>query len=330
MTRPTWAPDNFVLALLAMVGVATIAPASGALASGLRSFTTIAIAALFFLHGARLSRRDVLAGLTHWRLHALVLLGTFALFPLLGWALRPLLEPLISPQLYRGVLFLCVLPSTVQSSIALTSLARGNIPAAVCSASASTLLGIALSPLLARLALGADGGTLSSASEGLRAIAKISAQLLVPFVSGHLAQRWIGPWVRERARPLKLIDQGSILLVVYTAFSAAVHEGLWRALSLRSFAGLLLAACVLLATALSAMTALARALGFSKEDEITIVLCGSKKSLASGVPMANVLFAPSAVGAMVLPLMLFHQVQLMVCSVLAQRWGRRTDVAREP
>jgi sodium/bile acid cotransporter 7 len=239
--------------------------------------------------------------------------------PLLGLALRPILSPLVTPELYTGVLFLCVLPATVQSAIAFTSMARGNIPAAVCSASASTLLGVFVTPLLVNLVVVPHSG--SSAS--LDAIGRILLQLMVPFIAGHLLRPWIGGWIKKRAPIVTLVDRGSILLVVYTAFSAAVIEGLWKQVPASALAGLLVVNAVLLALALVVTTWGARALGFDKEDEITIVFCGSKKSLASGIPMANVLFAPHLVGAIVLPLMLFHQMQLMVCAVLAQRYARR-------
>ena len=138
MTRPRFLPDNFTLTLVSVVILASLLPAGGQVAVGFSWLTNIAIALLFFMHGAKLSRESIIAGAGHWRLHLLVFASTFVLFPLLGWALRPLLQPLVTPPLYTGVLFLCVLPATVQSAIAFTSLARGNIPAAVCSASAST------------------------------------------------------------------------------------------------------------------------------------------------------------------------------------------------
>lgn len=211
----------------------------------------------------------------------------------------------------------------MQSSIAFTSLARGNVPAAVCSASVSSLLGVFLTPLLVKLLLGAEGET----GNALDAIGKITLQLLVPFIAGQVLRRWIGAWVERNKPVLRYVDQGSILLVVYTAFSAAVIQGLWHEVPWLALLGLTVACCVILALALVLTTVLARRLGFSKEDEITIVFCGSKKSLATGVPMAKVLFATSAVGPMVLPLMLFHQIQLMVCAVLAQRYARRRDDA---
>jgi len=326
MSLRRFLPDNFTLCLVATVSVASVLPCRGDTAIAFGWLTNLAIALLFFLHGAKLSRAAVVAGITHWRLHLVVLASTFALFPLLGLMLKPVLLPLVTPALYAGILFLCTLPSTVQSSIAFTSIARGNVSAAVCSASASSLIGIAVTPLLTGLVVRTQGqGGMSWHSVG-----EIVLQLFVPFVAGQVAQRWIGGWV-QRHRPLiGLVDQGSILLVVYTAFSAAVLQGLWKQLPLPVLAGLLVANAVLLAIALLATRYGARALGFSREDEITIVFCGSKKSLASGVPMANVLFPAHALGMIVLPIMLFHQMQLMTCAVLARRYARRrqTDAPR--
>lgn len=214
-----------------------------------------------------------------------------------------------------------MLPATVQSAIAFTAVARGNMAAAICSASASTLLGIVITPLLVGVVLPQASGAVQQ--DVLGSIGRIMLQLMLPFVAGHLLRPWIGGFIGRHAATLKYVDQGSVLLVVYTAFSAAVVGGLWRELPLPALAGLLVVCAVILGLALTATTWLARRLGFSKEDEITIVFCGSKKSLVSGVPMAKVLFPSEAAGAIVLPLMVFHQMQLMVCAVLAQRYARR-------
>lgn len=323
ITRPRFLPDNYVLALAGMVVLASLLPVRGQLAEAFDSITAVAVGLLFFLHGAKLSRESIVAGITHWRLHLAVLASTFLLIPLLGIALGPLLTRLVGPDLYLGILFLCVLPSTVQSSIALTSVARGNVPAAVCSASASNFLGIFLTPLLAGLVLSLHGQGQSS----LDSVVKIVVQLLLPFVAGHLARRWIGAWVARRKAMLKYVDQGSILLVVYTAFSEAVVQGLWQQLPAGALAGLLVANAILLGLAIGITTWASRRLGFSREDEVVMVFCGSKKSLASGVPIAKVLFASNVVGVMVLPLMLFHQMQLMLCAVLANRYARRAAAA---
>ena len=324
MKRPALLPDNFTLLLVATVALATLLPAQGGVARFFDGFTTFAIGLLFFLHGAKLSRDAIRAGITHWRLHVLVFACTFVLFPLLGLALKPLLQPLVTRELYTGVLFLCVLPATVQSAIAFTSIARGNVPAAVCSASASTMLGVFITPLLVNLVVlpHAAGST-----NEFDSIVRILLQLMLPFVAGHLLRPWISGWLHRQKQVLGFVDRGSILLVVYTAFSAAVIEGLWKQVPLQALAGLLVVCAVLLACALFLTGWLARRLGFDKADEITIVFCGSKKSLASGIPMAKVLFPAQAVGAVVLPLMLFHQMQLMVCAVLASRYRRRVDAA---
>jgi sodium/bile acid cotransporter 7 len=283
--------------------------------------TNIAIGLLFFLHGARLSREAILAGITHWRLHSVIFSATFILFPIIGVVLKPVLEPLVTPELYLGIMFLCCLPATVQSAIAFTSMARGNVPAAVCSASASSLLGIFITPLLAGLVVANAG----NAPISFHAIVDIMEQLLLPFVLGQIMRRWIGAWVAKRKALLKFVDQGSILLVVYTAFSEAVNEGLWHNTPIPALVGLVFCCGIILAAALLATTLFGRLMHFNTPDRITLLFCGSKKSLASGIPMAQVIFAGHAVGAIVLPLMLFHQMQLMVCAVLASRFAQRTS-----
>lgn len=311
--------DRFSLALIVTVVLASLWPAEGVAARVLTHVTTAGIALLFFLHGARLPRESIVAGLTHWRLHLTVLAATFVLFPLLGLALRPLASWLLTPELYIGVLFLCALPSTVQSSIAFTSIARGNIAAAVVAASMSNLAGVFLTPLLATLLLAAHGGLGSP----WQAMVDILLLLLAPFVAGHLLRPWVGGWVRRWSKVLSLTDQGTILLVVYGAFGAAVTQGLWQHVPLPALLGLMLVVCLLLAVAMGTIAFAARRLGFNREDRIAIQFCGSKKSLATGVPMANILFAGHpALGMIVLPIMLFHQLQLMVCAVLAQRFAR--------
>jgi solute carrier family 10 (sodium/bile acid cotransporter), member 7 len=320
MARPKYLPDNFTIALVGTVLFASLLPCRGSVATVFNAVTNVAVGLLFFLHGAKLSREAVVAGATHWRLHLVVLVSTFLFFPLMGLALKPVLMPLVTPALYMGIMFLCTLPSTVQSSIALTSMAKGNVPAAVCSASASSLLGIFITPALVSVFL---SGAEASSGSPWHTVGNIVLQLLVPFIAGQLLRPVIGKWIDDKKSMLKFVDQGSILLVVYVAFSEAVNEGIWHSISPSALGGLLVVNVILLAAVLVTTAWAAKRLGFSTADRITIVFCGSKKSLASGIPMAKVIFASHAVGAVVLPLMLFHQVQLMVCSVLAQRWGAR-------
>ena len=311
-------PDNFTLALLATVLLASLLPARGALAGALDTVTDIAIALLFFLHGARLPRQAIVAGLLHWRLHLVILACTFVLYPLLGLAAGPPARLALTPELALGLLFLCALPSTVQSSIAFTSLAGGNVAAAVCSASLSSLLGVFLTPWLMTWLAGSSGAM----ANPLAAITKIMLLLLAPFVAGHLLRPWIGARV-DAAKPLlRYTDQGTILLVVYAAFGAAVIEGLWSQTPLPALLITALACVVLLAIAMPLVWLIAKRSGFDRPDQIAILFCGTKKSLATGVPIAKVLFAGGPLGAIVLPVMLYHQLQLMVCAVIATRLGK--------
>jgi sodium/bile acid cotransporter 7 len=306
------------MAIMGTVVLASFLPVSGEAARDLSLFTKLVIALLFFLHGAKLSRDAVVAGITHWRLHLVILAATFALFPVLGLITVRLPSAILPTTLASGVLFCCCLPSTVQSSIAFTSVARGNVAAAVCAASASNLFGIFLTPVLVALTLGVHG-----ASSPLKEAEAIALQLFAPFVAGQIARVWIADWMKRHAKLVGLVDRGSILLVVYGAFSEAVVQGIWSQVSVVQLLWLAVICGALLAIVLAITAALSRWLGFAKEDEIAIVFCGSKKSLATGVPMAGILFPPASVGMIVLPVMLFHQLQLMACAVIAQRYAAR-------
>lgn len=313
-------PDGYILLILGMVVLASVLPARGEVRPALEAAVSIGIGLVFFLHGARLSREAVIAGATQWRLHALILAATFVLFPLLTLGATALPGWVLPASLAPGLVFLGCLPSTIQSSIGFTAIARGNVAATVAAATASNLIGIVLTPVLAGLLLHRTGGGVSL--EGLQAIV---LQLLAPFLAGHLLRPWIGGFVGRHSRALSRLDRGSILLVVYAAFSDAVTGGLWSRLGAMDLVRLTLVCGVLLALVLSLTLAAARAMKLSTPDEITLVFCGSKKSLASGVPMAGVLFPGDALGLVLLPVMIFHQIQLMVVAVIAQRYSERPD-----
>ncbi len=321
---PSWLPvDGYLLALAGTVALAALLPARGPAATVAGGASTGAVALLFFLYGARLSTREALDGLRHWRLHLTVLACTFAVFPVLGLAAGALVPYVLPPTLYTGLLFLCLVPSTVQSSIAFTSIARGNVAAAICAGSFSSIVGIVVTPLLAGLLLHGDGGGFSAGS-----LVPIVCQLLLPFLAGQVLRRWIGPSLTRHKKVLGHVDRGSILLVVYTAFSAGMVQGIWHQVSLLRLLCLLGVEAVLLAVMLTTTSYGAKKLGFPRGDRVAITFAGSKKSLAAGLPMASVLFGAQA-GLMVLPLMLFHQMQLMVCAVLAKRFAARAEPRRE-
>ncbi|WP_460037113.1 bile acid:sodium symporter family protein [Streptomyces cavourensis] len=324
LTLPSWLPvDAYILALVGTVVLAALLPARGTAAEVAGGASTGAVALLFFLYGARLSTAEALDGLKHWRLHLTVLACTFLVFPVLGLASKGLVPYVLTPELQAGFLFLCLVPSTIQSSIAFTSIARGNVPAAICAGSFSSLTGIFLTPLLAALLLGSTGGGFSADS-----LLKIVVQLLVPFLAGQFLRRWVGGFLTRHKKVLGLVDRGSILLVVYTAFSEGMVAGIWSQVTPARLGALLAAEAVLLAVMLALTWYGARRLGFDREDRIAIQFAGSKKSLAAGLPMASVLFGAHASLA-VLPLMLFHQMQLMVCAVIAKRRSRDPERPEE-
>ncbi|MFT4218425.1 MAG: bile acid:sodium symporter family protein [Micropruina sp.] len=312
--------DRFLLAIVGAALVASVLPAQGAAIEVVDWLTTIAVAVLFFVYGVRLKPEQALAGLKHWRLHLTILSLTYLAFPLVGWSLQVLSPWLLSPALYAGVLYLTLVPSTVQSSINFTSVAKGNVAGAIVSASASNLLGVFLTPLLC-WGLMSISGTVSFDPS---AILDIVLQLLLPFLLGQLSRRWTADWVAAHPR-LKLFDNGVIVLVVYSAFSAGMREHMWQQVEPIALLALLGVCLVILAVMLGFSYWLARRLGFNRSDAIAIQFCGTKKSLATGLPMANVLFAGSPIGLLVLPLMLFHQAQLMACGSLAARYAKQLD-----
>ncbi|AQU70674.1 bile acid:sodium symporter [Streptomyces niveus] len=314
--------DPYILALLGTVALAALLPASGTAADVAGGATTGAVALLFFLYGARLSTREALDGLKSWRLHLTVLACTFLVFPLLGLAARGLVPFALTPELYSGLLFLCLVPSTIQSSIAFTSMARGNVPAAICAGSFSSIAGIVVTPLLAALLLGGGANGFSADS-----LLRIVAQLLLPFVAGQLLRRWVGGFLTRHRTLLGRVDRGSILLVVYTAFSQGMVAGVWNQVTPGRLGALFAVEVVLLAAMLTISWYGARRLGFDRADRVAIQFAGSKKSLAAGLPMASVLFGAQASLA-VLPLMLFHMLQLVVCAMIAKRRSR--DPLPEP
>lgn len=317
--------DGFVLIMLAAIALALAAPevgtGDGPLHLGL--VTSLGVALVFFLHGAALSRDKLVAGARHWRLHTFVQAFTYVVFPLIGAVLMFALRAQLPADLLLGVFFLCALPSTVSSSVAMTSMARGNVPGAIFNATISGLIGMALTPLLMGLVISASGASMPLG----KALTGVALQLLLPFALGQLARPVIGAWLGRHKAITSKIDRGVIVLIVYSSFCDATSEGLWHQYSWQTIAAVMALAAVLLFAILATTTFVARRLGFSVEDEITAVFCGSKKSLANGIPMAKILFAGHpALGLLVLPLMVYHQLQLIVCSVMASRYANREQI----
>jgi sodium/bile acid cotransporter 7 len=326
LPKPSFSIDPFLLCLIAVVTAASLLPVRGVAAAWVDGLADVAIALLFFLHGAKLSRAAIVQGIGNWRLHGLVFASTYVLFPAVGLALVAGLRGWANPLLLSGLLYLTLLPSTVQSSIAFTAIARGNVAAAVCSASLSNLVGIFLTPLLVALFLQVDTGG-AGGGFSWHSVGTIALQLLAPFLAGHFLRPLIGGFIDRNKKILMPVDRGSILLVVYSAFSAAVVNGIWTRVGAGDLLMLLVLSALVLAVVMGVNVLAARAAGLPREDGIVLLFCGSKKSLVSGVPMAGALFAPAHVGLIVLPLMIFHQLQLFLCAVLAGRFQREAIAA---
>ena len=307
-----WLPDRFILWLLATVMLGLLVPVSGGALAAVDVLTLIAIFLLFFLHGVRLPREALINGVTDWRLHLSILIITFALFPAAGLALSTAFPGLLAPELWTGLLFLCALPSTVQSSIAYTSIAGGNVAGAVAAAAFSNLLGVFLTPALVAVMLQSQGAAIH-----LESVLRIFGLLFLPFLLGHALRPLLLKLVLDRPRLTLMVDKGTILLAVYGAFSAATVAGIWRRLPAQELVLLTLVLIFLLALVLVLAWGIGRAGRFSAPNQAAILFCGSVKSLASGAPMSRILFPGAASGLVILPIMIFHTLQLIVCAWIA-------------
>lgn len=311
--------DPYVLVIVATVILALVLPLPAAMLPLLGVAAKASIALLFFLYGARLAPHAVWRGLLHWRLQVLVLVATFGLFPVLGLASRVLVPALLSPHLYVGILFLCLLPSTVQSSIAFTSLAGGNVAAAVSATSASSIVGLVVTPILAALLIGGSGEASLSSLEG------VLFQLQLPFLAGQAVRPLIAPLIERRRRLVGLVDRIAVLLIVYMAVSAATGRGVWQVLSLLDLFGVVLTTAILLTLVLGSLVLICRRIGLPRADEIAVVFCGGNKGLVTGVSMLSALLPADVAGIAVLPLIVFHQMQLIASATVAARYAQGNE-----
>ena len=305
--------DPFILSILVILVLGILIPVPAVVVSGLGYLGNVLIVLLFFLYGARLSTKEIWEGLKNWRLQGAVAISTFMLFPLLGMVMHPLDLKLLGPVFALGTLYLTLRPSTVQSSVTFTSIAGGNIAGAICSATISNIAGIILTPALVFMVMGRSSGI-----EAARVV-NVLLQLLLPFVFGQLVHRYIGKWLNQYRTLTKATDNGTILAIVASSVCGATAAGLWQKISALQV-GLLLAQCLVVLTIMLTLTwNLGRWLSLERRDQIVLLMCGSKKSLATGLPMAAIIFPPATVAAVTIPVIVFHQFQLLVCAVLARR-----------
>ena len=319
----------FLLGMLAAVIAASVWPEFGASGGAMHAEIVVnaGVALVFFLHGVGLPLASLRRGLLAWRVHVVVQMLTYLVFPLLWIIFNAALKDVLPRDLLLGFCLLAALPSTISSSVALTALARGDVPVAIFNATLSSLLGIVLTPLLINL-LGdteAHGLTLGAT------MLNIAQLLLLPLVAGQLLRPLIATWYSRVKHHVSHIDRLVILLLVYAAFCNSVKSGLWREHGFGLIVTTLLGAAFFLGVVLVLSTTLARRLQFNRGDEIAAVFCGSKKTLASGIPLAALIFGSHpGLGMIVLPVMLYHQLQLFVCSALAYRYARAVTKVAAP
>ncbi len=316
--------DGFMLALLGMILLAWLWPAPGMQDSPLHLSTvsTYAVSVIFFFYGLRLSPEKLKAGLVNWRLHVMVHLSTFVLFPVLALAFRPFFHSEQGQTMWLAIFFLTVLPSTVSSSVVMVSIARGNIPAAIFNASISSLIGVFITPLWMGLVL--DSGS-AGHFDLLSVVGKLALQVLLPVFAGIALNRRWGHFAERHKKYIRYFDQSSILLIVYTSFCESFGEHLFDSLGIKEIVFLGIGMLALFFGIYSLLTFISGLLHFSREDKVTAVFCGSKKSLVQGAVMSKVLFAGPEAGLMLLPIMIYHALQLIAASIIAQRMAREPE-----
>ncbi|EKO3391356.1 bile acid:sodium symporter [Vibrio fluvialis] len=314
----------FLVGMVVAIALATVTSEFGR--SGgvihLDQLTGIGIAIVFFLHGLGLSPQAIKAGLTNWRLHVYIQMATFVVYPILWVIFGEAFLAYMPSALAFGFCYLLVLPSTISSSVAMTSVGKGNVPGAIFNASLSSILGVFITPLLIQLFMGFEGVQLDL----LDSVISISKLLLLPMIAGQIMRPYLVAWVDRHKAVVNKVDKYVILLIVYNAFCDSVVNGIWSEFSV----GLLATSIVICTVILLVMVHLiqwgARRTKFTLPDEVAAVFCGTKKTLAAGIPMAKVIFgADPSLGMILLPIMLYHPIQIFYCAVLANRYARQSE-----
>lgn len=317
--------DWFVVGMAIAVALAWMFPRAGAPGGWLRPevLNKVGVALIFFFSGLSLSFEAMKAGAMRWPVHVVVQATTFVVFPMAGVAMMLAPQRWLSPELAMGFFYLCAVPSTVSSSVVMTAAARGNVPVAVFNATLSSVIGIFATPLLIGWRLNAGGGEAPLGA----VILDLILWLLLPLVLGQATRRWLKDWAFKNKKLINRIDRGTILFIIYTSFCESIMHGVWSGKSAAVITAVL-GSAVLFATIFFFTVGVSKLAGFDEADRIAAIFCGSKKSIAAGVPMAQLIFAGDPrLGLILLPLMLYHPLQLVICGVLAGRWGQRLGSA---
>lgn len=314
--------DWFLTGLFLAVLLAWFFPEPGAKGGWLHAdiLNKCGVALIFFLHGVALSFSALKAGTLKWRLHVVVQSMTFLIFPLIGILLYFLSRGMINDSLRLGFFFLCALPSTVSSSVAMTAAARGNVPAAVFNATLSSLIGVFITPLWMGLVMNTSGHSMPVGE----VILDLNIWLILPLVVGQLCRPVLANFVHKHKKGVHVADRMTILILVYTSFSESTKQGVWSGQGAQTLILAVVGSAVLFSLIMFITGKVSDRMGFPMEDRIAVLFCGSKKSLAAGVPMAQLIFGSHpSLGLFLLPVMVFHSVQLIICGWLAGRWAQR-------
>jgi sodium/bile acid cotransporter 7 len=315
--------NGFLLGLFAAIGLAAIFPEVGSAESGIpwKPMINVGIAFVFFFYGVKLDPEQLRAGLSNWRLHLLIQFSTFLIFPLLVLLLLQV-TPWIDPDFRLGISYLSALPSTVSASVVMVSIARGNLPAAIFNASISSLLGVILTPAWMGFL---DGGA-SGEIDFWSTLGELTLKVILPVTVGILSHGWLFPRLKTILPKLKYVDQTVITIIVFTSFSESFEQRIFSAYQMSTLftVGATMLGIFILIWGI--LELISRSLGFSLEDRITTLFCGSKKSLVHAVVIGKVIFPDAALlGLVLLPVMLYHIQQLILGSILAGYFGRRKE-----
>jgi len=322
-------PDWFLTGMIIAIILAALFPSPGAHDGPLHPelLTRFGIALIFFLNGATLSFNALKDGVMRWRLHLIVQASTFILFPVIGLVFLTIAGRWISPDLRLGFFYLCALPSTVSSSVAMTSAARGNVPVAVFNATLSSLIGIGVTPLWMSLLLKTSGQYLDVTDVFL----DLFKWMVLPMIIGQGLRPLIGAWLGQHKKLTQLADRGTILLLVYTSFCDSFALDIWAATRPAVMLSVIAATLVLFFTVLLLLWKLCDRAAIPPVLRTAVVFCGTKKSLAAGVPMASLIFTghASGLGLILLPIMIYHSLQLLICTPLANRWAKEAQTQED-
>lgn len=311
----------FILTIFIAIFVAYFFPQGPELLP-LKTITDIGIGLIFFFYGLKLSPAEFKQGLMNYKVHIIIHLTTFIVFPLLCLLCLPLFQGGLESELWIALFFLGTLPSTVSSSVVMVALAKGNLPAAIFNASLSGLIGIFATPIWLAFILEE-----TTNFDFLEVLQKLCLQIIVPLVLGLFFQRFIGKWAKRHGKQLSLFDKTTIILIIYTSFSNSFSSNIFETVEWQDLLKMALIVLTLFFVVFFSLAGVGNLVKLNTEDKIAAQFCGTKKSLVHGSVMVRVIFGSTAnSGLILLPIMLYHSVQLILVAWFAEKYRKRTVV----